>query len=123
MIQGFKDFILRGNVLDLAVGVIIGAAFGGIVDSLVKDIINPLLGAVVGAPDFSAFKIGDILIGNFLNVIVAFLLKAFAIYMFIVVPANKLMPKPAAVDPGPTPTEKLLAEIRDTLSRGRAAGA
>lgn len=123
MFQGFKDFVLRGNVLDLAVGVIIGAAFGTIVDSLVGDLINPLLGSLGGAPDFSTFKVGNLLVGKFINVVIAFLLKALALYLFIVVPANKLFPKPVPPAAGPTPTEKLLGEIRDALVKGRAAGA
>ena len=76
MLKGFRDFVARGNVVDLAVGVIIGAAFGGIVDSLVKDIITPLLGLVGGTPDFSALKLGPIGVGHFVNAVIAFALKA-----------------------------------------------
>ena len=125
MIQGFKDFILRGNVLDLAVGVIIGAAFGTIVDSIVADLVNPLIGTLMGGatPDFSALKVGSLSVGKFINTLIAFLLKAAAVYFFIVVPAAKLFPKPAAAPTGPTTSEKLLGEIRDALTRGKAAGA
>jgi large conductance mechanosensitive channel len=116
MFAGFRQFIARGNVLELAVGVIIGAAFSTIVDSLVKDVFTPLIGTIIGQPDFSTWKVGAINIGNFINAIVAFLLKAFAVYYFIVLPFNRfaakyLTPPP----PGPTPTETLLGEIRDAL--------
>jgi large conductance mechanosensitive channel len=104
MIKGFRDFILRGNVLDLAVAVIIGAAFSAIVASLVGDIINPLIAAIVGKPDFSALTLnvngGVVKYGNFLNAAIGFLLLAAVVYFFIVMPANHLMAKtkgPAAV--------------------------
>ena len=119
MFSGFRQFIARGNVLDLAVGVIIGAAFGAVVDSLVKDVFTPAIGAVVGQPDFSAWKVGAINIGTFINAIIAFLLKSAAVYYFIVVPFNsfaaRYLPAPPAA--GPTPSEQLLAEIRDELKR------
>lgn len=95
MIKGFRDFILRGNVLDLAVAVIIGAAFTAIVNSMVKDVINPLIAAIVGKPDFSALVLhingGAITYGNFLNAVIAFVLMAGVVYFFIVLPANTLM--------------------------------
>ncbi len=91
MLKGFRDFILRGNVLDLAVGVIIGGAFGTVVTSLVKDIFTPFLGNIMGKPDFSAIQYNHIMIGNFLNALIAFLMVAAAVYFFIVVPANALM--------------------------------
>jgi large conductance mechanosensitive channel len=123
MLEGFKNFLLRGNVLDLAVGVIIGAAFGAIVDSLVKDIITPIIGMIGGSPDFSAIKLGAINIGNFINALVAFLIKAAALYFIVVIPVQRMMAamiKPAApAAPEPTPSEKLLAEIRDSLKAGR----
>lgn len=123
MLEGFKNFLLRGNVLDLAVGVIIGAAFGAIVDSLVKDIITPIIGMIGGAPDFSAIKLGAINIGNFINALVAFLIKVAALYFIVVIPVQRMMAamiKPAApAAPEPTPSEKLLAEIRDSLKAGR----
>src|SRR3981081_3946139 len=95
MIKGFRDFILRGNVLDLAVAVIIGAAFTAIIASLVGDIINPVIAAIFGKPDFSAIVFhvasGVVKIGNFFNAVIAFLLVALAVYFFIVLPANALM--------------------------------
>jgi len=122
MFEGFKKFIARGNVMDLAVGVIIGAAFGAIVDSLVKDIITPIIGLIGGQPDFSAIKPAGIGVGSFLNNIIAFLMKAAALYYFIVLPFNRFAakfmtppPPPPPPPSGPTPTEKLLGEIRDTL--------
>ena len=118
MLKGFRDFIARGNVLDLAVGVIIGAAFGAIVDSLVKDLITPIIGMLGGAPDFSGLKIGSIGIGNFINAVIAFLIKAAGVYFLIVVPFNRFAKKLAAAPPPPAPptqSELYLKEIRDAL--------
>jgi large conductance mechanosensitive channel len=117
MLQGFRNFIARGNVIDLAVGVIIGAAFGAIVESLVKDMITPLIGTIGGQPDFSAIRPYGIGIGSFANSVIAFLLKAAALYYFIVVPFNRFATRLAAAPPGPTPSEALLAEIRDILKK------
>jgi large conductance mechanosensitive channel len=95
MLEGFKRFILRGNVLDLAVGVIIGAAFTATVTSLVKDIITPIFGVFGGLPDFSAWTVevngSQFGIGNFINAVIAFLLTAVVLYLFVIVPANRLM--------------------------------
>ena len=95
MIKGFRDFILRGNVIDLAVAVIIGAAFSAITKSLVDDIITPLIAAIVGKPDFSALVFNlngtPIKYGNFLNAIIYFLIIAFVIYFFLVLPVQKLL--------------------------------
>jgi large conductance mechanosensitive channel len=105
MLKGFRDFVLRGNVIDLAIAVIIGAAFNAIVASLVKDVINPLIAATVGKPDFSGVVLrvgsGEIQIGNFLNAVVYFLIVAFVVYFFIVLPTAKVMArfKPAVVEP------------------------
>ena len=123
MIKGFRDFILRGNVLDLAVGVIIGAAFGAIVTSLVENIIMPLVGAIFGQPDFSAIVLGPLKIGLFLNSIVSFLLVALALYLFIIVPMNSAMArfKKPEETPAPAMTDeaKLLTEIRDLMRGGQ----
>jgi large conductance mechanosensitive channel len=116
MLKGFRDFIARGNVLDLAVGVIIGAAFGAIVDSLVKDLITPLIGLMGGTPDFSALKIGPVNVGNFLNAVIAFLIKAAGLYFLIIVPFNRFAAKMAAAAPPPSPSELYLKEIRDALA-------
>lgn len=103
MLKGFRDFIFRGNVVDLAVAVVIGVAFGAVVTALVKDLLTPFIAAIVGKPDFSAltFTINNskFLYGDFLNAIVSFLLIAAAIYFFIVVPVNAVQnrfKKPAA---------------------------
>ncbi len=110
MLRGFRDFILRGNVIDLAVAVIIGAAFTSIVNSLVGDIINPLIAAIIGKPDFSALTLnihgGVIKYGNFLNAAIAFALVAFVVYFFIVTPVNSLLlrlrgPAPSSTKPCP----------------------
>ena len=93
MLSGFRDFIMRGNVVDLAVAVVIGAAFGALITSFVGDILTPLLG-LVGVPDFSqaSFTVGDaeVRYGAFLNALISFLLIAAAIYLFVVQPMNIL---------------------------------
>lgn len=116
MLKGFRDFVTRGNVVDLAVGVIIGAAFGAIVDSLVKDLMTPLIGMVFGQPDFSAIKLGSVAIGNFLNAVVAFLIKAAGLYFLIVLPFSRFAAKLAAAA-APNPQEVLLTQIRDLLQK------
>jgi large conductance mechanosensitive channel len=94
MLKGFGQFLMRGNVVDLAVAVVIGAAFGAIVTALVKDLITPLIAAIVGKPDFSAiaFTINNsrFAVGDFINALVAFLLVAAAIYYFVVAPMNAM---------------------------------
>jgi large conductance mechanosensitive channel len=117
MLKGFRDFIARGNVIDLAVAVIIGVAFGGIVDSLVKDIVTPVLGLLGGQPDFSALKIGPVGVGNFINAVISFLIKAAGLYFLVVLPFNKLAARMAAAAPPPPPSETLLREIRDLLQK------
>ena len=91
MFKGFRDFILRGNVLDLAVGVIMGGAFGTVVTSLVKDVLTPIIGNLVGKPDFGAITFEHIMVGNFLNAVIAFLMVAASVYFFMVIQANALM--------------------------------
>jgi large conductance mechanosensitive channel len=119
MLKGFRDFISRGNVVDLAVGVIMGAAFSAIVGSLVADVITPIIGAIFGRPDFSGITVGPVMIGKFINAIVGFLLVAVGVYFFVVIPMNHLMKKKetAPAPPPVSPQEKLLAEIRDLLAR------
>ena len=116
MLKGFRDFIARGNIVDLASAVIIGVAFSAIVDSLVKDVITPLIGMLGGQPDFSAIKIGAISIGSFINAVISFLIKAAALYFLIVVPFNRFSKK-LVVAPPPTPSEIYLKEIRDLLAK------
>jgi large conductance mechanosensitive channel len=123
MLKEFRDFIGRGNVIDLAVAVIIGGAFGAIITSLVNDIIMPLIGIILGGVDFASLsiQIGEamILYGSFIQAIVNFLIIAFVLFL-IVRSYNKLQgtkeqeetPPPP---PEPSPEEKLLTEIRDLL--------
>ena len=130
MFKEFKDFISKGNVMDLAVGVIIGAAFGKIVTSLVDDMIMPILGIILGKVNFSGLKLviipasGDtpevaVLYGSFIQNVVNFLIMAFVIFLMVKL-VNKLK-KPAevvenAIEELPTKEEALLAEIRDILT-------
>lgn len=117
MLKGFRDFILRGNVVDLAVAVILGAAFSAIVASLVADIFNPLLAAIVGKPDFSYLVLnlngGKIKYGNFLNAVINFTMIAGAIYFGVILPMNKVAARikaRKAAEPAPTPTTKVCPE-------------
>jgi len=109
--KGFKQFLLRGNVVDLAVGVVIGAAFAGLVSAIVKDLLTPLIGAVVRTPDFSAlsFTIHDskFMYGDFINVLLAFVIAAAAVYFLVVLPINHLL---ARVKKAPDPTTRKCAE-------------
>jgi large conductance mechanosensitive channel len=120
VIKEFREFIMRGNVLDLAVAVIIGGAFGAIVTSLVDDIIMPLIGILLGGVDFTSLGLqagnAILLYGNFIQAIINFLIIAFALFL-IIKAANRLMRKKAEapVPPAPTAEEKLLTEIRDLL--------
>ena len=112
--KGFKQFILRGNVLDLAVAVVMGAAFGAVVTALVKDLITPIIAALVGKPDFSAIQFevngSKFLIGDFINAIVSFLLIAAAVYFFVVLPVNALMARLKRGEVAPDPTSKKCPE-------------
>ena len=112
--KGFKEFVFRGNVLDLAVAVVMGAAFSAVVTALVKDIITPLIAAIVGAPDFSAIALtvngSKVLIGAFLNEVLAFVLMAIAVYFFIVLPVNHLMERLRRGEVPPDPTTKKCPE-------------
>jgi large conductance mechanosensitive channel len=112
--KGFKQFLLRGNVLDLAVAVVVGGAFGAVVTALVKDLITPLIAAIVGKPDFSAiaFEVNGskFLIGDFINAVVAFLLVATAVYFFVVLPVNSLMARINRGEATPDPTTKKCEE-------------
>ena len=120
MIKEFREFIMRGNVLDLAVAVIIGGAFGAIVTSLVNDIIMPLIGILMGGVDFTGLGVqvggANVLYGNFIQAIINFLVIALALFL-VIKAANRVMRKKveAPTPPVPTAEEKLLAEIRDLL--------
>jgi len=122
MWQDFKSFLQRGNVLDLAVAVIVGNAFGAIIKSLVDDLFMPLIGVLIGGIDFSSLTVqvgaATITYGNFLQAIVNFIIIAFA--LFLVVRGAARLEKPeAAAEPGPAPEVELLTEIRDLLKAGR----
>jgi len=108
MLRGFRDFILRGNVLDLAVAVVIGAAFGTVVTSLVKDLITPLIAALVQKPDFSYLVLNlngaHNTYGNFLNALISFLLIAAAVYFLVVLPLNTLLARMKLTAPPPPTT-------------------
>lgn len=122
MIKGFRDFLMRGNVIDLAVGVIMGAAFGAVVASLVADVITPLIGAIFGTPQFDGLVLGPIMIGKFINALVSFLFTALGVYFFIVVPMNQIKkmtekPKEPAAPAAPPRQEVLLEEIRNLLAK------
>lgn len=110
MLQGFRQFILRGNVVDLAVGVVMGAAFGAVVTSIVKDLLTPLIAAIVGQPDFSAIALdvrgSKLMIGNFLNAVLSFLLIAAAVYFFIVLPVNAIISRSRKEPPADPTTKK-----------------
>jgi large conductance mechanosensitive channel len=90
MLKGFRDFILRGNVIDLAVAVVMGVAFGAVVNLVVKNLVTPLIALAGGAPDFSAIRTGPISWGNILNDVLTFLITAAVVYFVIVMPANRL---------------------------------
>ena len=127
MLKGFKEFIARGNVVELAVAVVMGAAFSAIVNALVADIITPLIAAVFGKPNYAALIItvhnSQIKYGLFLNAVISFVLVAIGVYFFIVLPINTLnerarirrgLPAKSDAPVGPTDIE-LLTEIRDAL--------
>jgi large conductance mechanosensitive channel len=134
MLKGFKEFILRGNVVDLAVAVVIGAAFGAIVNKLVADLITPLIAAIGGKPDFSKLSFtvhkSKFLYGDFINAVIAFVIIAAAIYFLVVMPLNKLAQRRAArlatgVEEPEAKAEDvlLLEQIRDLLAAQGGGGA
>jgi large conductance mechanosensitive channel len=114
MLTGFRQFVMRGNVLDLAVAVVLGAAFGAVITALVKDLLTPIAGAIIGQPDFSAIVLtingSKLLIGDFLNAVVAFLMIAATVYFFVIVPVNALVARSRRGETPPDPTTKKCAE-------------
>ena len=114
--KGFKAFLLRGNVVDLAVGVVIGAAFASVVGALVKDLLTPLIGAIAKLPDFSGLSFtlngSKFLYGDFVNVLLAFLIAAASVYFMVVLPINKLMSSfKKAPDPSTRKCPECLSDI------------
>ena len=114
MLKGFKEFILRGNIVDLAVAVVIGIAFGAMVNALVKDLITPLIAALVGKPDFSAIVFtvngSKFPVGDFINALFAFVMIGAAVYFFVVLPVNSLMARMSRGEAAPDPTTKKCPE-------------
>jgi large conductance mechanosensitive channel len=114
MLRGFKEFVLRGNVLDLAVAVVIGGAFGAVVNAMVKDLLTPFIGAIVGTPDFSALVVtvngAEFLIGDLLNSIISFLLISAAVYFFVIAPVNALTARRRRGEAPTDPTTKKCPE-------------
>ncbi|HUZ92887.1 MAG TPA: large conductance mechanosensitive channel protein MscL [Candidatus Paceibacterota bacterium] len=119
MLKGFKEFILRGNVIDLAVGVMIGAAFNTLVQSLVKDLLTPLIAAIVKQPDFSTLTFtlngSKFLYGDLLNAIISFFIVAITVYFFVVLPLNKLMERMQRGKEKPSPAAKQCPECLSTI--------
>jgi large conductance mechanosensitive channel len=118
--KGFKEFMLRGNVVELAVAVVMGAAFTAVVTAFVKDLLTPIIAAIVGAPDFSAIAVtingSKLMIGDFLNALFAFLVVAFAIYFFVVLPVNALMARMRRGEVPPDPTTKKCPECMSEIA-------
>ncbi len=123
MIKGFKDFLLRGNVVDLAVAVVIGVAFGAVVAAFAEDFIGGIIGAIGGTPDFgtAGFEVNEskIILGSTINALINFVIVAAAVYFFVVMPVNKLMQRRKRGEEGevaaPSEDILLLQEIRDLL--------
>ena len=114
MLSGFKQFILRGNVIDMAVGVVIGAAFATVVTAFTKDLLTPVIAAIFGKPDFSAITLtinGSVFaLGDFINAAISFLLVAVAVYFFVVTPVNALVARMRKASTPADPTTKKCAE-------------
>jgi len=122
MLKGFKEFILRGNVIDLAVAVVIGAAFGAVVSAFVKDLLTPLIAALFGKPDFSGLYAdlngSRFMYGDFLNALVSFLLVSAAVYFFVVAPMNAIIAHRKRGEAPPDPTAKQCPECLSEIPIG-----
>lgn len=114
--KGFRDFLLRGNVVDMAVGIVIGAAFGTVVTAFVKDLLTPLIAAIVKSPDFSAISFtlnkSEFMVGDFANKVISFLLIATAVYFVVVLPVNRIF---AHFEPPAPPTTKKCPECLSNI--------
>jgi len=124
MLRGFKEFLIQGNVISIATAIIIGAAFNQVVNSLVTDVITPIIGALGGNPDFSSIKLGPVWIGKFINAVLNFIIVGSAVYFIIVVPMQKLMERKRkaeeekrALPQEPSEEVKLLREILEELRK------
>ncbi len=121
MLKGFRDFLFRGNVVDLAVAVVIGGAFGAVVAALVKDLLTPLIAALVGKPDFSnlTFTVNNskFLYGDFINAVVAFVLVGAAIYFFVIVPMKAITAKLSRPAPEAEPTTRPCPECLSEIPK------
>jgi large conductance mechanosensitive channel len=117
--NGFKQFLLRGNVIDMAVGIVVGAAFGTVVSAFVKDLLTPFIAAVVRKPDFSgiAFTLNSskFMIGDFINQLISFVIVAAAVYFAVVLPMNKLISR---LEPPASPTTKTCPECLSEIPIG-----
>lgn len=123
MIKGFRDFLLRGNVIDLAVAVVIGTAFGAVINAIVAGFITPLIGAIIGKPDYN-FTVGWLQLGLIITALINFLAVAAVVYFVVVVPVNaataRFKREEAPAPPEVSKQEALLMEIRDLLARRQA---
>jgi large conductance mechanosensitive channel len=119
MAAGFRQFLLRGNVVDLAVGVVVGAAFGGVVSAFTKDLLTPMIAAVAAKPDFSAIQFtvnnSKFLLGDFINAILSFLIVAVAVYYMVVLPVNALVSR-SRKEPPADPTTKKCPECLSEIA-------
>jgi len=118
--KGFKEFMLRGNVVELAVAVVMGAAFTAVVTAFVKDLLTPIIAAIVGAPDFSAIALSingsKLMVGDFMNALFAFLMVGVAVYFFVVLPVNALTARMRRGEVPPDPTTKKCPECMSEIA-------
>jgi large conductance mechanosensitive channel len=118
--KGFKQFMMRGNVVELAVAVVMGAAFTAVITAFVKDLMTPLIAAIFGSPDFSAIAVtvngSKLLVGDFVNALIAFLMIAIAVYFFLVVPVNALTARMRRGEAPPDPTTKKCPECMSEVA-------
>jgi large conductance mechanosensitive channel len=121
MLKGFRDFLMRGNVVDLAVAVVIGAAFGGVVKAFADDFIGGLIAEIGGVPDFSDEGIGKVIYGTTVTALINFVIVASVIYFVVVLPMQRVAARRSVTDESPAPSDEtvLLTEIRDLLAQRR----